>query len=651
MRAIGRQRDLAGQLRPRDRLAAALAVSVAFGLPLLAASVGLLGIVALLGLGQVFGTLETCASLGCVAVWAWVGVRALLFGLFGLFAVGALRLVFGIARPAAHFDAIEIERQEAPELFRGLDRTADACGAKRVERLLVSSQCNAAVERSVAFLPSRRAPRLMLGLPLLEALPEDELMSVVAHEFGHVIHDGFWSGALARSCTLVTHMTAVLGRVGLGGLATKLAEHWHAATDNVRMRVCRRAEQAADACAARVAGAEVAAAALIRSTIVTRAENAILRKACDRVRVAAAPDVRPDIWLRRWQSRFERRRHRGDIVRAALIWRTGRADSHPVLADRLAALGVTPRLPVPLTRPASALLGASLPVVRARTYRAWRQSIEPGWSETHLHMRWLARRLAELDGQARSGPLATLEVLERADIAWRLLPPRAAIAPLRDAIRRTGAWPRLVFRLATCLTETRDEEGFWLMLDLAEGTSELAAEAAATVADRHARDGDLERAHTFVRRRERRAERFVSGFEVDAPLLAPALSPGALRLLLTVAEMHASITTVHAARRSEARIDGGAPHVLVVDHLPGLAPDEALLMRDRLSEQLALLPFQVSLIGENCWLDRRLAARVRRLPGSQIFSPTQSDRAGDEDLDAPACRALGPVAAPTRAAA
>jgi hypothetical protein len=497
----------------------------------------------------------------------------------------------------------------------------------------------------------------MLGLPLLEALPEDELMSVVAHEFGHVIHDGFWSGALARSCSLVTRMTAVLGQIGLGGLATQLAEHWHAATDNVRMRVCRSAERAADACAARVAGAEVAAAALIRSTIVTRAETAIQRKACDRVRVAAAPDVRPDIWLRRWQSRFERRRHRGDIVRAALIWRTGRADSHPVLADRLAALGVTPRLPVPLTRPASALLGASLPVVRARTYRAWRQSIEPGWSETHLHMRWLARRLAELDRQARSGPLATLEVLERADIAWRLLPPRAAIAPLRDAIRRTGAWPRLVFRLATCLSETRDEEGFWLMLDLAEGASELAAEAAATVADRLARDGDLERAHTYVRRREheqareRRAERSVSGFEVGAPLLAPALSPGALGLLLTVTEMHASIAMVHAARRSEARVDGGAPHVLVVDALPGLAPDEALLMRDRLSEQLALLPFQVSLIGENCWLDRRLAARVRRLPCSQIFSPTRSDGARDGVLDASACRALGPVAAPTRAAA
>ncbi|PTT88030.1 hypothetical protein DBR42_10495 [Pelomonas sp. HMWF004] len=83
--------------------------------------------------------------------------------------------------------SLEIRPADQPALFAELHGIADAVGAPRPHRLLVSARVNAAVFYDLSPLnllfPTKK--NLEIGLGLVNVLTRSELRAVLAHEFGH----------------------------------------------------------------------------------------------------------------------------------------------------------------------------------------------------------------------------------------------------------------------------------------------------------------------------------------------------------------------------------------------------------------------------------------------------------------------------------
>jgi Zn-dependent protease with chaperone function len=115
------------------------------------------------------------------ALWAvLVSACAALLALFMLKA-----LFFRQRRGEDH--SLPVTPAEQPELFSELHAIADAVGAPRPHRVLLSARVNAAVFYDLSPLnllwPTKK--NLEIGLGLVNVLTRSELRAVLAHEFGH----------------------------------------------------------------------------------------------------------------------------------------------------------------------------------------------------------------------------------------------------------------------------------------------------------------------------------------------------------------------------------------------------------------------------------------------------------------------------------
>ena len=113
----------------------------------------------------------------------WAFLVALCAALLAVFMLKAL--FFRQRRAQDH--SVEIQSTEQPALFVELNAIADAVGAPRPHRVLVSARVNAAVFYDLSPLnllfPTKK--NLEIGLGLVNVLSRSELRAVLAHEFGH----------------------------------------------------------------------------------------------------------------------------------------------------------------------------------------------------------------------------------------------------------------------------------------------------------------------------------------------------------------------------------------------------------------------------------------------------------------------------------
>jgi Zn-dependent protease with chaperone function len=94
-------------------------------------------------------------------------------------------------------------RADAPVLFAVLDQVAAAVGAKPVHAVAASASWNA----SYSAAGWRRRRVVTLGLPLWDALPADQKIAVLGHEFAHGVNGD------ARHGTIVGTSIATLTRL------------------------------------------------------------------------------------------------------------------------------------------------------------------------------------------------------------------------------------------------------------------------------------------------------------------------------------------------------------------------------------------------------------------------------------------------------
>ncbi|WP_035558764.1 M48 family metallopeptidase [Hymenobacter sp. IS2118] len=308
---------------------------------------------------------------------------------------------------------------EAAPLFAALHEQSRALAAPPVHRVLLTTDFNA----SIVQLPRLGVlgwPRnyLMVGLPLLQALSPEQAAAVVAHELGHLRGGhGRFSAWVYRVSQSWEQLLGQLESHGAGTWLSKFA-NWYVPRFNAWSHPMRRADEfEADAAAGRVTSPRALAQALC--ALVVR-DSAIDKLHWDVVTagISAQPYPPADAISRLLPLAKSARLDdatEGDLLKTALAADPDVFDTHPVLLERLAALGEQPAVPaLPTTTAAEAWFGTNLPTLAAELDKTWAFGVEEFWKERHQFLSTQKKRLGEL--AARHEAQETLS----ADEAWEL---------------------------------------------------------------------------------------------------------------------------------------------------------------------------------------------------------------------------------------
>jgi Zn-dependent protease with chaperone function len=396
-----------------------------------------------------------------------IGVGLLFFQNELLFWLGGIALVFLIwlVRPHADFSARRIEPGEAPELFAAI---ADLQKKLRVEGridIAVDKSFNAgAVERRglLGLFGNKRT--LVLGVPLLSALTRDQVLAVVAHEFGHFSRrHGLLGHWLYRARSGWLHYAAHTDErdSAFEKGAAAFAEWFVPMFSGYSFVHARQCEYEADADAASAVGAAAFADALIQVHVKGQAW-------------ANGLDTLVPLWQRendsppqdahaRWTQalRSASAESMQQYLDTAVAERSALLDSHPCLTDRLAALKQDAVLGAVLGMSAGeSFFGAKWSQLVEEFDREWQDEARAGWRFRHYYFAHLVRPLLESNAGNESRSLD-----ERIVRAARLVPhkEKEGLAELREIQVAYPDNALACFELGAALLSSDEPEGIKLM--------------------------------------------------------------------------------------------------------------------------------------------------------------------------------------------
>lgn len=428
------------------------------------------------------------AALGYLLLFGVVGL-ALVFPLVMLY-VGRLRyflnylliVLFGLAfviLRSLWIDFPEPEGQElkyddAPRLFDMVNEVRAATNGPRLYKVLLTEEYNASIVQRPRFGAfGWHQNYLQVGLPLLRALSPTDIRAVLAHEFGHLSgsHGKFtsWIYRVRQTWIQVLQNLQKHRRDGAGVFFTFF--NWYAPYFEAYSFVLARAQEyEADRCAVAVSGKENTARALINlrlkgkslteefwPSLYRRAdtEPEPPRESFAEMLQSLHHPISPDK-AQVWFSQSLTTRHRFD-------------DTHPALADRLAAIGYADvRQTASLesfvvagdeTRADQYLLARLPAEFIERQNDLWKEEMAQRWSERYKYVAEADQKLAEFDEKVRTAELTVEERWERARFMAGKEGSVAALALVKEVLALDPDHAGANYTLGEALLEHGDETG------------------------------------------------------------------------------------------------------------------------------------------------------------------------------------------------
>ncbi|MDO7848802.1 M48 family metallopeptidase [Hymenobacter sp. M29] len=590
---------------------------------------------ALLGYGFILllllGTVGT--MLGVLALLAFGTAVALLLKvglLLGFFAWKIIRSLW------VKFDPPQgraLTPAEAAPLFAELRQQSKAMAAPPVHRVLLTTDFNASIVQ-LPRLGVLGCPRnyLMVGLPLLQALSPEQAAAVVGHELGHLRGGhGKFSAWVYRVSQSWGQLLGQLESHGAGTWLSKFA-NWYVPRFNAWSHPLRRADEfEADAAAGRVTSPQALAQALC--ALVVR-DSAIDKLHWDVVTasITAQPFPPTDAISRLLPLAKSARLDdatEGDLLKTALAADPDVFDTHPVLLERLAALGQEPAVPVPpATSAAEAWFGPSLPALANELDKTWALGVEGFWKERHRLLSTQQARLRELVARHEAGETLTpAETWELADLTEDHASPAEALPLFRrlfdDKEHELGA----KFAVGRILTAQDDPAGLPLLQEVMDRLPAARDTGLALQQAYHQRRGDKEAARRLQAEALRHADRSDAA-EAERNTISQAdnFLPHGLGeeelagLRTSLAGLGEHIKRAWLLRKELTQFVEHPLYVLVVEHKSGrsVAENTSRLLVNKLVEAVVLpgQGFIVPLTKANDWLD----APIRRHPETLLYT-------------------------------
>jgi Zn-dependent protease with chaperone function len=437
------------------------------------------GLLAALGYAYLFGLLALVLVVTTLLVWMVISIpNAATLKLAVVGGLAALGLGWSLLRSLwvklTPPKGLELKPETAPELFsmiRGLCKELDA---PPFHRVLLTGDLNASVVQVPRLgVFGWQQNYLMLGLPLMDGLSAVQFRSVLAHECAHLSrnHSRFaaWIYRVRRTWTEVCQRMVRQGGAGWG-LVSSFVKWYGPYFDAYSFVLARSNEYEADRCAAKIAGVNAAAEALMKiqvqgALLSTNFWPSIYQQAST---IPAPPgNAFVDLanTLRAGPSDAD---HRKWLAQAFQV-PTNTADTHPCLKDRLRSIGFLPQsdnpaVPeeVPLDDAPSAavqLLGGKVDSLRAEIEQRWRCSIEKNWKERFDQAQGLDKKLKDVEAKLASEPRKVERLWERATLIANLQGEEKAEPFLIEVLEAKPEHPAANFMLGRIRLARADDAG------------------------------------------------------------------------------------------------------------------------------------------------------------------------------------------------
>jgi Zn-dependent protease with chaperone function len=361
----------------------------------------------------------------------------------------------------------ELQPAEAPQLFEMIAAMQQRLQAAPIHHVLITDEFNAAIAQCPRFgLFGGYRNYLILGLPLLYAVSAEEIKAIIAHEYGHLAGG---HGKLSRWIyrqritfdVLYEHARERREDNMVNGLIAGMLD-WLAPYYNAYTFVqSRQNEYEADAMSREIAGAEAAASALVRISLLSNwLHGSFWPKLYAQVTQHETPPVMPFVAMRKllamtmdeWATK----------ERLGEVWKVESDvyDTHPCLNERLTALDQRPALPtLPAVCAADALLGRNAQAIGHEFDRKWWEAEKDKWQKHHRRHTHSHVRIAELEKR----PLPELSVSEAQELALLLVEFRSVAAAkgiLENILGRSGdRYPKPVYYYGRALLDEGDARG------------------------------------------------------------------------------------------------------------------------------------------------------------------------------------------------
>jgi hypothetical protein len=400
-----------------------------------------------------------------------------LLGIFTLFTI-VRALWVKLSEP----EGLNIEPEQAPKLFDVLDEISDAMGGVPVHSVAISNEFNACIVQTPRWgVFGNYQNHLEIGLPLAMALSVDELKAGIAHEMGHLSRaHGKFSAWIYRQ------------RVTWRALESKFSEPsnifdqvlgafygWYAPYFNAYSFVlARNHEYVADQAAAIATSTSVLGSALTKSELIGRFLSEVFwKRLFDQVERSADPPYMPYSMMPRAFALAQKEWAREDWLNESLRTFSSDEDTHPSLAERLAALDLEPSVPSHHgEQSALSLFAPSTPDLVKHFDEQWREENGAEWRRQHTTLNEAKARLAVL-GQYSPEDLSSDMLWEKAVLLLDVNRSSDALDALALLVRREGKFPKAHLLLGYLLLEENEDRGLQHLINAIQHDKSFADEA------------------------------------------------------------------------------------------------------------------------------------------------------------------------------
>ncbi len=395
-----------------------------------------------------------------------------------------LRVMFmRLAKPTGR----ELAREEAPKLFDILDKLHGKLKGPRIHHVLVTDEYNAAICQHARFgIFGGYRNYLIVGLPFLLGTTPKEMLSVLAHEYGHLCggHSKGSAWVYRQRRLFVSLYKKVESSVddnllsaAIAGALARFFPYYSAYT----FVLARQNEYEADRTASGMAGHTATAQALVRGHLLGDwVGRDFWPKMYANADHSEQPPFMPFASMRMaFKANYDEWATKAALD-AAWAERSGVDDTHPCLRERLDAIGMAPALPQPVENSASDVMLASGVgrKLEAEFDKQWWDANARGWRERFRHVTTSRVRIGELSAQ----PLDKLSVPDLQELATLRLEFEGAAAAkpvLAEQLKRPGGpYPKASLMMGRVLLEEGKRQGIDHLRDAAMNDPRLLEEAA-----------------------------------------------------------------------------------------------------------------------------------------------------------------------------
>jgi Zn-dependent protease with chaperone function len=316
----------------------------------------------------------------------------------------------------------EIHRAECPELFATIDDLRERLGTPPIHHVVITYDYNAAIYQAplLSWLGWYRN-YLILGLPLMQSLSPEQFRATLAHELGHLSgNDSQFAGWIYRVRQMWERLTA-----DRHVLFYSFFRWYEPVFKAYSFVLVRDREYAADDWARRITGRETAAQDLIQTYV----SYSYLEECFNRTLDLQARDL--DTPPSDVVTQMLAALRQPIDPQQAKIWlglalgeATDTEDTHPCLADRLAALGYTAPLswePTPITQTAAEYFFPDrLSALAAELDRRWAKNRDRAWWKQHQRSQYQQAHLELLNDLATTHALSLHAASKRAELTSQI---------------------------------------------------------------------------------------------------------------------------------------------------------------------------------------------------------------------------------------